>query len=220
MENRLLRQVIFGAALAVLALGLSFAFSEKPPDAGYGPPHDHRPGDEHGAEPDSPIGKMAPDFKLKDLEGRDITLDSLKGRPTLINFWATWCSPCLAEMPSLQRLHKNLSKTLQVVTISVDEDRNELDEVLKELKIALPVLLDPDGKVSKLYGTEKYPETYILDSSGVIVDKRIGAVEWDSPKSLERIQKIFMKSGGMPTHKTAPSAPVSPNAAETTGRNP
>ena len=110
-------------------------------------------------------GQEAPDFELADANGKKWSLRSLRGRPVLLNFWATWCAPCVEEMPSLEDLTKRVGDRLTVLTVSVDESWDVVRRFFPQ-GTALSVLLDPSKEVPKRYGTEKYPETFLIDSQG------------------------------------------------------
>ncbi len=124
----------------------------------------------------------AKDFSLSDLQGNPRNLSDYKGKMLVLNFWATWCPPCMEEIPSLERLTTSAEKQqedLAVLAVSVDKSAADIEKALPNLK--LNVALDPEGKVAESYGTKKFPETYIIDRQGEIVAKFIGARNWDSP---------------------------------------
>ena len=108
-------------------------------------------------------GSEAPGFRLPSLAGGEVDLASQRGKVVVLNFWATWCPPCVAEMPSLERLHRALSpEGLSVVTVSTDEDEAELRRFVAERALTLPVLKDPGGRVAAAeYRTTGYPETFV-----------------------------------------------------------
>ncbi len=132
-------------------------------------------------------GDCAPDFSLKTLGEKTLSLSDFKGKVVLLNFWASWCEPCAAEFPPLEQLGRALKGTpFVILSVSIDEDgRKAVEPFLKKiLKNHLPsfaVLLDTNQKVSKSFGTFQVPETYIIDPSGRIVDKVIGIRDWEDP---------------------------------------
>ncbi|UFS72733.1 TlpA family protein disulfide reductase [Geomonas sp. RF6] len=140
-------------------------------------------------------GNAAPDFTLKDLSGRDVSLSSLKGKVVLVNFWATWCPPCREEIPSMVRLNKGMDgQPFQMLAISVnDGGKKEVDPFLKDSNTVLPVLLDADQKVAKRYGTTGVPETFVVDKKGIIVKKVIGPLEWDRPEVVGALKELAAK---------------------------
>jgi peroxiredoxin len=138
-------------------------------------------------------GSEAPGFRLPSLAGEEVDLASYRGKVVVLNFWATWCPPCVAEMPSLQRLHRALGpEGLAVVTVSTDEDEEALREFVTRHGLDLPVLLDPGGEVaSSAYRTTGYPETFVLDRSGVLLSHTIGPAEWDAADALAHFRGLL-----------------------------
>lgn len=118
-------------------------------------------------------------------------LTDLRGQVVVLNFWASWCPPCVAEMPSLERLHKQFEgRGLMVLGISVDEDGAIYESFLRDHGITFPNHRDPDRSISTLYGTFMYPETYIIDAEGKLVRKVIGPLEWDDPQVVEFLDRL------------------------------
>jgi peroxiredoxin len=140
-------------------------------------------------------GSQAPDFTLKDLSGRPVQLSSLKGKVVLLNFWATWCPPCREEIPSMIRLNQAMQgKAFQMLAVSVDEGgKDAVDAFFRKRGAALPALLDTDGAVAKRYGTTGVPETFVIDTKGVILKKVIGTMDWSSPDVLAALEDIIRK---------------------------
>jgi thiol-disulfide isomerase/thioredoxin len=112
------------------------------------------------------------------------SLHELRGRRVVLNVWASWCRPCIEEMPSLVRLHATQGERLRVVSVCVDEDLPALRAMTTRLGIEFPVLLDPGGARMTTWGTVKYPETWVLDEGGVVLERVIGARDWTSPSAL------------------------------------
>ena len=136
------------------------------------------------------IGTAAPDFTVQDAD-RKVTLSDLHGQVLVLNFWATWCAPCVEEMPSLVQLQQRFrNKGVTVVGISIDVDGDAYHKFLKDYKIDFLTVRDPDQKTSSLYGTFKWPETYIIDRSGVVRRKFIGPVEWSQPEIVDFLSKL------------------------------
>jgi thiol-disulfide isomerase/thioredoxin len=131
-------------------------------------------------------GSEAPGFRLPSLAGGEVDLASRRGKVVLLNFWATWCPPCVAEMPSLERLHQALGpEGLSVVTVSTDEDAAELRRFVAAHSLTLPVLEDPGGRLAAgEYRTTGYPETFVLDRDGRLLQHVVGPAEWDSAEKL------------------------------------
>lgn len=122
---------------------------------------------------------------------RRITLNELHGKVVVLNFWATWCPPCVEEMPSLVQMQQRLKdKGITVLAVSVDVDEDAYHKFLKDYKVNLLTVRDPSHKSSDLYGTFKYPETYIIDRNGTLRRKFIGPVDWTTPEILEYLTKL------------------------------
>ena len=127
-------------------------------------------------------GRQARDFDFT-LEGRPATLSGLRGKVVVVNFWATWCPPCVEETPSLNHLQERLvPRGGMVLGVSVDEDPAAYERFLQDYHITFPTYRDPSRQISASYGTFIYPDTYIIDRRGRIARKIIGAQDWDSPE--------------------------------------
>jgi cytochrome c biogenesis protein CcmG/thiol:disulfide interchange protein DsbE len=136
------------------------------------------------------IGTTAPDFTVQDTD-RKLSLSQLRGKVVVLNFWATWCPPCIEEMPSLVQMQQRLKdRDITVLAVSVDVDEDAYYKFLKDHKVDLLTVRDPSHKSSDLYGTFKYPETYIIDRSGTLRRKFIGAVDWNTPEIVEFLGKL------------------------------
>jgi peroxiredoxin len=133
-------------------------------------------------DPGPQVGMPAPDFTLPDLEGKLHGLADFRGRVVVLNFWATWCPPCIDEMPSLQRLHQALAdQGVAVIAVSVDERFRDVPDFVEKFDLTFSVLYDEGKKVSRKYQTFKYPETYILDREGRLKSKVVGPRDWAAP---------------------------------------
>jgi len=136
------------------------------------------------------IGAPAPDFTVKDSD-RTVTLSQFKGQVVVLNFWATWCPPCIEEMPSLVRMQQFMkAKGVTVLAVSIDVDESNYRRFLRDHNVTLLSVRDPDQKSSSLYGTSKYPETYVIDRAGVVRRKFIGAVDWTEPEVIDFLSKL------------------------------
>jgi peroxiredoxin len=128
------------------------------------------------------------DFVLKDLNGNSISLSGFRGRPSLLNFWATWCEPCLEEMPMFQRVYTEWSKKgLVVLSINMGESIARVKGCAERYKLTFPVLLDKNSEVFAHYGVRVLPTTLLLDKKGVIAEKRVGAFS-----NQEQLEKEFL----------------------------
>ncbi|HLW88826.1 MAG TPA: TlpA disulfide reductase family protein [Terriglobales bacterium] len=136
------------------------------------------------------IGTAAPDFIVQDSD-RKVELRDFQGKILVLNFWATWCAPCVEEMPSLVQLQQRLrDKGVTVVGVSIDVDGDAYHRFLTNYKIDFLTVRDPAHKSSDLYGTFKYPETYIIDRKGIVRRKFIGAIDWSQPEIVDFLTKL------------------------------
>ena len=135
------------------------------------------------------VGSPAPDFTVQDAD-RKVVLHDFRGKVVVLNFWATWCPPCVDEMPSLVKLQSDLKDRVVVLAVSVDEDERSYRSFLKKNNVDLLTVRDPQQKSNELYGTFKFPETYIIDRQGVVQRKFIGPVDWTRPDVVEYLNKI------------------------------
>lgn len=147
-------------------------------------------GCERGAIPEL-IGKPAPDFTVKDSETQ-VSLHDLRGKVVVLNFWATWCPPCVEEMPSLIAMQKQMKDRVTVLAVSTDESATAYRQFVADNKLS-PTLLtvrDGDQRSNALYGSFRYPETYVIDRNGVLRRKFIGPVDWTKPEIIEYLSKL------------------------------
>lgn len=122
-----------------------------------------------------------PSFKLENRKGERISSESLRGRPALVHFWASWCAPCLEELPAwLKKVEQTGDSPMRFVAISLDTKWSDADSVLAKSTVpaALILLIDPEQKSSDSFGSFQFPETYLLDSDGRVVRKWVGAQNW------------------------------------------
>lgn len=136
-------------------------------------------GCDRGAHP-AQTGQMAPDFTVSDGTS-SVHLASYRGRVVLLNFWATWCAPCIIELPTLLQLHHD-QPDLAVLAVSIDDDRDAYRSFILSRHVDLTTVQDPGQSAAKLYHTEQWPETYVIDRQGMIRRKFIGAQDWSSPE--------------------------------------
>ncbi|MFH1032723.1 MAG: redoxin domain-containing protein [Chloroflexota bacterium] len=121
-------------------------------------------------------GNLAPDFQLQSLDGNTVSLSGLRGKPVLLNFWATWCPPCRKEMPYLQQIYNDwTSKGLVLLEIDVGETPATVNEFMKNNNLSMPVLLDVQKEVTRKYGIGAIPTTFFIDIDGIIQERVEGA---------------------------------------------
>jgi peroxiredoxin len=136
-------------------------------------------------------GKTAQDFPLE-VWGKPGRLTDLKGKVVILNFWATWCPPCIEETPSLNRLQKYVeSRNALVLGVSIDEDPAAYEKFLKDQGIVFPTFREPTRKLALDYGTPVFPDTYVIDRHGKILRKFFGPQQWDSPDMLAYFDAVL-----------------------------
>jgi cytochrome c biogenesis protein CcmG/thiol:disulfide interchange protein DsbE len=134
---------------------------------------------------DSPlIGKQAPEFVLQDLDGNEVSLEALRGKPVLLNFWATWCQPCIVEHPVLRAGARRYADRVHFLGVIYQDETDAIRRFVRQQGAWGPSLIDPDVKVGIAYGVYGAPETFFIDADGVIVEKVTGAL---SPSRLDHI---------------------------------
>jgi thiol-disulfide isomerase/thioredoxin len=133
--------------------------------------------------------RALPEIRFADGEGRSLSLGDFRGRPILLNIWATWCVPCREEMPALNRLQDELEARLLVLPLSIDrQGAPVVKQFYEELGLkALGVYVDPAGKAPRDLNTVEVPTTLLIDRDGREIGRKIGAAEWDSPASIALI---------------------------------
>jgi len=141
-------------------------------------------------------GSPAPNFTLPDLKGKMVSLADYKGQVVLLNIWATWCRPCVEEMPSMEKLHQEL-KDEKFVIIAVSIDESGADVVrpfMKKHKLSFPALIDSAGTINSLYQTTGVPESFIIDKQGKILEEIIGPRDWAAPGALKYFQSLIQQN--------------------------
>ena len=138
-------------------------------------------------------GKPAKDFALT-LDGRQIHLSDLRGKVVVLNFWATWCPPCVEETPSLNQLQAKIApQGGMVLGVSVDEDPDAYQNFLHQYQVAFPTFRDPTKKIALDYGTSMYPDTYVIDRSGRIARKFVGPQDWMEGDIAAYLQSVMLQ---------------------------
>jgi peroxiredoxin len=124
------------------------------------------------------VGKVAPSFKLKDINGKDVSLDDFKGKYVMIDFWAGWCAPCRAENPELKKVYEKFGgKDFEIISISLDKTEDDWKKAVKEDGLNWTLLFDANGVTAELYGIQNIPSTWLLNREGVIVNKQFRSNE-------------------------------------------
>ena len=174
MPNGLKRNLKTSAALACI-VGLLYLFVRP----------DYRQGEA------SLRGHSAKDFSLT-INGKPAQLSDLRGKVVLLNFWASWCAPCVDEAPALDQLQQRLSaRGGTILGVSIDEDQNAYEEFLRTYSVNFPTFRDPARRISLGYGTVMIPETYVIDRNGRIDRKIVGPQDWTSPTMLAYLDSVL-----------------------------
>lgn len=139
------------------------------------------------------IGPATPPiFKIENMSGEMTGLDAYKGNIVFLNFWATWCPPCVLEMPAMDSLYKTFKdQGLVVVAINDYEPRARVEKFLKTKDYSFPILIDPSGKVSEDFRAIALPYTFIINKEGFVIGKVIGMRDWSSPESVEFFKELL-----------------------------
>ena len=150
-------------------------------------------------------GEMAPDFTVQDLNGAPVSLDDYAGKVVILNIWATWCGPCKEEMPSMERLYRGMAEEdFEILAVSVDAALGETDQrgyagaskaalakFAEQYDLTFPILHDPAGAIQGIYQTTGVPESFVIDTEGVIRRRLAGATVWDHDRYRELIRSLL-----------------------------
>ena len=142
--------------------------------------------EQHVVEP----GERAPSFKITTESGQRITTTDFGGKLLVLNFWATWCPPCIEEMPSLNQFAQQVSKDgVVVLGVSIDQNEQAYKRFLQQNRLAFETARDPEADIAANYGTFKWPETYIINAEGKVVEKHIGPKSWTDPAIIASVRR-------------------------------
>lgn len=138
------------------------------------------------------LNRPAPEFAVEDRAGQVHRLSDFRGKVVLINFWATWCPPCIEEMPSMESLRKEIDEAqLKIMALSVDDSWEPIDTFLEKYPYGFGIYADFREKIAKLYGTHMVPETYVVDKQGVILCKMTGDRDWMEPATIAFLKRLI-----------------------------
>jgi peroxiredoxin len=136
-------------------------------------------------------GQSAPAFTLPQLPSGKLSLAEFHGKVVVLNFWATWCPPCVEETPSLEKFASEMKPDgVTVIGVSVDENGQALEQFVNNYHLTYPVSRDPERILSHRYGTFKYPETYIIGRDGHVAEKIVGATDWTDPRMITFVKSL------------------------------
>ena len=145
----------------------------------------------------SPIetGQPAPNFTLPDLDGKMVKLSNYRGPVVMVNIWATWCPPCVDEMPSMERLYNELKgENFEILAVSIDAlGAQAVAPFMKKYNLSFPALIDPDGTISALYKSTGVPESFIVNQEGILIKKIIGPRDWATPEIIGFFRDLIQK---------------------------
>jgi cytochrome c biogenesis protein CcmG, thiol:disulfide interchange protein DsbE len=137
-------------------------------------------------------GDRAPNFEIRTEDGRTLTRSSFGGKLLVLHFWATWCPPCVTEMPSLNTFQKQFaSQGVVVLGVSVDQNAKAYQNFLRKLNVSFATGRDPEARISSKYGTFQFPETYIINQDGTVVEKVISNADWMDPERVNVIKSLL-----------------------------
>jgi len=136
-------------------------------------------------------GNKAPDFELLNLNGEAVKLSDFVGKKVILNYWATWCPPCRAEMPHMEKFYKDNEKDVVVLAVNLtntEKNRDNVSDFVKDFGLTFPIVMDEEGDVSSTYQVIAYPTSYIIDSQGIIQEVFQGAINYDiMEKAISKI---------------------------------
>lgn len=135
---------------------------------------------------------QAESFALSTLGGPSVSLSDYRGRVVLLNFWATWCAPCVLEMPSIQTLYDTYQEQgLEVVAVNVQEDRDIVAAFVEEHGFSFPILLDSNGRTTSTYAVRGLPTSYLIDRTGKLIGLKVGFHLWDEPEVIDTFERLL-----------------------------
>jgi len=140
-------------------------------------------------------GIQAPDFKFPGLDGKIISLADQKGKIVLVNIWATWCPPCVDEMPSMEKLYQKFKgQNFEILAVSIDETGlKAVAPFMKKTRLTFPALIDSKGTIRTTYRITGVPESFIIDKQGFLIRKIVGPVDWSTPKVFGFFSELIQK---------------------------
>jgi cytochrome c biogenesis protein CcmG/thiol:disulfide interchange protein DsbE len=138
------------------------------------------------------VGDKAPNFSITTEKGKTVSVSDFGGKVLVLNFWATWCPPCVQEMPSLNQFAATMKdKGVVVLAVSIDKNEKAYKTFLQRTRPAFETAFDPDANISSEYGTFKWPETYVIDKSGKVTQKLISNQDWMDPQIVNGIKAML-----------------------------
>jgi len=186
MKNKNIRLFFYSLSFTLLAIIASTAYASHASDQ---------------LRMDTPkITRPAPDFTLHDLAGRTVQLSDYTGKVVLLNFWASFCAPCIEEMPSLQQLWETYGPDeFAVIGVAVDRETKPVavEKFIEKFQLSFPIPLDPLGNVREAYEITKLPITYLINQDGQFIGRFIGERDWSSPAAHRTIKKLIQAKNNL-----------------------
>jgi peroxiredoxin len=172
--------------IVLILIGVGIIFLLQTKDSSFNLSGSPRPGQ----------GVPAPDFTLPGLDGQMVRLADYRGKVVLLNIWATWCPPCVDEMPSMEKLYQTLkTEGFEILAVSMDESGAQtVRPFMEKHQLNFPALTDTEGAIKSLYQTTGVPESFIIDKDGVIVEKVIGPRDWASPGAVRFFRNLIQRN--------------------------
>ena len=139
------------------------------------------------------LNKVTPrEFSLQTLTGETLSLSGLQGKVVFLNFWATWCGPCVIEMPSMEAIYKRYrEKGLEILAVNFGESQAEVQAFMNNHGLSFPALLDEDGRTGGSYGIQAIPTSFLIDRDGNVVSRLVGSIDWDTPEIHAVIESLL-----------------------------
>ena len=137
-------------------------------------------------------GSQAPDFELKNSQGNIVRLSDYRGNLVFLNFWATWCGPCIDELPAMMEMNGQFAgRSFEMLGVSFDTDWDDVNGYLDEHRIELSTVLDPAQTMRQSFRTTGVPETFLIDGNGIVLKKYIGAKPWSTPYMIAEVEEML-----------------------------
>ena len=143
-------------------------------------------------EPSRPVAAL--DFAAMTLDGKSVRMSELKGKVVFLNFWATWCVPCKAEMPAMERVHQELrGQPFRMLAVNLQEEPAAIRKFVEELGLTFDVVLDPTGEITQSYGVNNLPLTFLIDKRSKIVARALGERPWHQPSYMSYLRGLLQE---------------------------
>jgi peroxiredoxin len=141
------------------------------------------------------VGRPAPNFEFPGLDGKIVSLSDYRGKVVLVNIWATWCPPCIDEMPSMEKLYNELQgENFKILAVSIDaQGLKAVAPFMKAYKLTFPALIDSEGTIKNLYKATGVPESFIIDKQGILIKKIIGPLDWATPEVASFFRDLIQR---------------------------